>query len=92
MYPISGGQLLGKVRTEMIKRIAKDLLERHPDKFTADYEANRQIIDQVVDSRSKRVRNRISGYVTRLKKAEERNKAPMAPSTQEGAVEEVEPS
>jgi len=83
---------LGKVRTETIKRMAKNLLERHPDKFTADYEANKQVIDQIVDSRSKRLRNRISGYLTGLKKMEERNKAPMAPSTQEGALEEVETS
>jgi len=80
---------LGKVRTETVKRIAKDLLERHPDKFTVDYEANKQVIDQIVDSRSKRLRNRISGYVTGLKKMEERNKAPLTPSTQDGAVEEM---
>jgi len=83
---------LGKVRTETIKRIAKDLLEKHPDKFTMDYETNKQVVDQMVDSRSKRLRNRISGYVTILKKLEERNKAPMAPSTQEAALEEVETS
>jgi len=90
MCPVSGGQPLGKVRTEMVKRIAKDLLERHPEKFTVDYETNKQVIDQIVDSRSKRLRNRISGYVTGLKKAEERNRTPTAPSTQEGAVEEME--
>jgi len=83
---------LGKVRTETVKRIAKDLLERHPEKFTVDYEANKQVIDQIVDSRSKRLRNRISGYVTGLKKVEERNKALSAPSTQDGAVEEAEAS
>jgi len=81
---------LGKVRTETVKRIARDLLERHPDKFTVDYEANKQVVDQIVDSRSKRLRNRISGYVTGLKKVEERNKSQTASSTQEGAVEEVE--
>ena len=83
---------MGKVRTETVKRIARDLLERHPDKFTVDYEANKQIVDQIVDSRSKRLRNRISGYVTGLKKLKERNKALGASSTQEGAVEEVETS
>ena len=83
---------MGKVRTETVKRIAKDLLERHPDKFTVDYEANKRVVDQIVDSRSKRLRNRISGYVTGLKKVEERNKSQTAPSTQKGAVEEVETS
>ena len=92
MRPISGGKLVGKVRTETIKRIAKDLLERYPDKFTVGYEANRQIIDQIVDSRSKRLRNRISGYVTRLKKVEEQSKALVAPSIEEGSTEEAQRS
>ena len=80
---------MGKVRTETIKRIARDLLEQYPDKFTVDYEANRQIVDQIVDSRSKRLRNRISGYVTRLKKVEEQSKALVIPSTEEGSAEEA---
>jgi len=80
---------VGKVRTETIKRIARDLLEQYPDKFTVDYEANRQIVDQIVDSRSKRLRNRISGYVTRLKKVEEQSKALVIPSTEEGSAEEA---
>jgi len=83
---------VGKVRTETIKRIARDLLERHPGKFTVDYEANKQIVDQVVDFRSKRMRNRISGYVTRLKKVEDRGKAAVAPSSEESSIEEVEAS
>ncbi len=83
---------MGKVRTETIKKIARDLLQRHPSKFTVDYEANRQIVDQVVDFRSKRMRNRISGYVTRLKKVEDRSKAAVAPSTEESSIEEVERS
>jgi small subunit ribosomal protein S17e len=58
---------LGKVRTETVKRAARELIERFPEKFTSEYEANKASINQVLKAPSKRLRNRIAGYVTRLK-------------------------
>jgi small subunit ribosomal protein S17e len=57
---------LGSVRTEAIKKLARELLEIHHEKFSADYEANKKSVDELVDSKSKRVRNQVAGYVTRL--------------------------
>jgi len=57
---------LGNVRQEKIKKIARDLLERYPDRFTADFEENKKTIDSLVNVPSKRLRNTIVGYVTRL--------------------------
>jgi small subunit ribosomal protein S17e len=42
------------------------------DKFTDDFQANKEFIDQVTESESKYVRNRITGYVTRIIKKEKR--------------------
>ncbi|MCK4424868.1 30S ribosomal protein S17e, partial [Candidatus Bathyarchaeota archaeon] len=36
---------MGKVRTELIKRIAKELLRRYPDKFSKDFKENKRVID-----------------------------------------------
>jgi small subunit ribosomal protein S17e len=58
---------LGKVRTETVKRAARELVERFPEKFTNEYEANKAAINQVLKAPSKKLRNRIAGYVTRLK-------------------------
>ena len=57
---------MGSVRTEAIKKLAKVLVETHHEKFSADYEANKKSVDELVDSKSKRVRNQVAGYVTRL--------------------------
>ena len=57
---------MGNVRQEKIKKIARDLLERYPDRFTADFEENKKTIDSLVNVPSKRLRNTIVGYVTRL--------------------------
>jgi small subunit ribosomal protein S17e len=58
---------LGKVRTETVKRAARELIERFPEKFTNEFEANKASVNQVLKAPSKKLRNRIAGYVTRLK-------------------------
>jgi small subunit ribosomal protein S17e len=61
---------LGKVRTDTIKRVSKELVRRFPDRFTGDWEADKESVNQLVTTQSKRLRNRIAGYVTRLKVVE----------------------
>ena len=58
---------MGKVRTETVKRAARELIERFPEKFTNEYEANKAAVNEVMKAPSKKLRNRIAGYVTRLK-------------------------
>ena len=58
---------MGKVRTETVKRTARELIEKFPDKFTSEYEANKAAVNEVLKAPSKKLRNRIAGYVTRLK-------------------------
>jgi len=57
---------LGKVRPERVKKIAKELLKRYPDKFTTEFEDNKKVLGSVSKIPSVRLRNRIAGYITRL--------------------------
>jgi len=56
----------GKVRTELVKKIARELVERFPDKFTTDFETNKKLVDTFTNISSKKLRNRVAGYITRL--------------------------
>jgi len=38
----------------------------YPDKFTTDFEHNKKMVAELTVVDSKRVRNRIAGYITRL--------------------------
>jgi len=49
-----------------VKRIARELIQRFPDKFTADFENNKKAVQLLTTVSSIKVRNRIAGYVTRL--------------------------
>jgi small subunit ribosomal protein S17e len=57
---------LGKVRPERVKRIARELLSRFPDRFTADFRANKELVKSLVKTSSPKLRNMIAGYVTHL--------------------------
>jgi len=43
-------------------------MEKHADKFSTDFEKNKEIIKQLADIKSKRMRNIVAGYITSLKK------------------------
>lgn len=59
---------MGKVRPDFIKRIAKELIEREPKLYSEKFEDNKQILNQITEIRTKRLRNRIAGYITSLVK------------------------
>ena len=63
---------MGKVRIAAVKKVARELVERYPDKFTTNYDSNKTVLADLVDAKTKRLRNRVVGYVTRLKIVEER--------------------
>ncbi|MCW4031034.1 MAG: 30S ribosomal protein S17e [Candidatus Bathyarchaeota archaeon] len=57
---------MGKVRTEQVKRIARQLLDRYPSKFTGDFENNKKLVDTLTNISSTKLRNRVAGYTARL--------------------------
>lgn len=82
---------MGKVRPEKVKKLARELLKRFPDKFTGDFESNKKSLATVSTATSPKLRNRIAGYVTRLvaiEKAAEKAQAEETEETTEEAEEE----
>jgi small subunit ribosomal protein S17e len=75
---------LGKVRTEMIKRISIELIERYPYSFGTDFEPNKQFLKQVGLDVSKKLRNKVAGYVTTIVKSD------LMAEAQEAAAEDLE--
>jgi len=57
---------MGKVRTKLVKRVARMLLERHPDLFTRDFQHNKLVVSKLAVIPSKKLRNQIAGYITHL--------------------------
>jgi small subunit ribosomal protein S17e len=62
---------MGKVRIEMVKRISRELVNRYDRSLTTDFEQNKQFLKEIGLDVSKKLRNKIAGYVTGLMKIEE---------------------
>ena len=65
--------IMGKVRTDSVKRISNKILRNFPNRFTKDFDENKKILaqDVKIEVKSKRLRNRIVGYMTHLVKIRE---------------------
>ena len=57
---------MGKVKTEQIKRVGKELMARFPDKFSSNFEDNKHAVSALTQGATTRVRNQIAGYITRV--------------------------
>lgn len=51
---------------DRVKRMSNELLERYPDKFTIDFNKNKEAIQNYAQIRSKELRNKIAGYITAI--------------------------
>lgn len=55
---------MGKVRVALIKRVAKQMIANHPDRFSRDFEQNKKSLAEL--NLTPRLRNRIAGYISAL--------------------------
>ncbi len=60
---------MGRIKTRLVKAITHSMLEEHGDSFTTNYEENKVKVTQFVSVKSKKLRNIIAGYATRIVKA-----------------------
>jgi small subunit ribosomal protein S17e len=72
---------------DRIKRISNELLEKYPDKFSSDFDENKEAIKQLAVVRSKLLRNKIAGYITSYIHGQEVEKQMAVPSEGEDVTE-----
>ncbi|USN45369.1 MAG: 30S ribosomal protein S17e [Candidatus Woesearchaeota archaeon] len=62
---------MGRIKTRVIKAKTQDLMAQHPGAFSKKFKENKEKVVTFTDVQSKKLRNIIAGYVTRLAKKEE---------------------
>jgi small subunit ribosomal protein S17e len=63
---------MGNVRISLVKRTARMLLEMFPNEVSIDFEKNKELVSKYVEVKSKKLRNQIAGYLTHLKRIQEK--------------------
>jgi small subunit ribosomal protein S17e len=66
---------LGKVKTEQVKRLGKELIKRFPEKFSNNFEENKRAVVELTAGTTTRIRNQIAGYITSACAPEEETEA-----------------
>ena len=59
---------MGRIKTTAIKGVTQKLFKTHPEIFEKNFNKNKVIVEKYVDVKSKKLRNIIAGYMTRLAK------------------------
>lgn len=59
---------------DRIKRLSYEVLDLHKSKCSESFSDNKKLLDEVAIIRSKGLRNKIAGYITRFTKKENREK------------------
>ena len=63
---------MGKIRTELVKRSAAKIAKTYPKDFSTDFQDNKKRLQELTSIPTSKLRNRIAGYITRIKRLEER--------------------
>jgi len=59
---------MGRVRTNLVKRSARNIIEKYYLRLTMDFDTNKKVCDEIAVIPTKRLRNKIAGYITHLMK------------------------
>jgi small subunit ribosomal protein S17e len=60
---------MGRIKTRKIKSVTQDLMELYGDQFGPDFNANKKKVNELTSVSSKKLRNTIAGYATRMAKS-----------------------
>ncbi|MEM4330833.1 MAG: 30S ribosomal protein S17e [Candidatus Pacearchaeota archaeon] len=63
---------MGRIKSKAIKRTALELLEKEGNLFSEEFEKNKNLLKGLFPS--KKIRNKIAGYLVRLKKYENKER------------------
>ena len=66
---------MGRIKSTPVKVLARDLMEAHGDKFTTDFDKNKKEVGKVREIQSKKIRNVVTGCITREKTRQKKESA-----------------
>jgi len=61
---------MGRIKTQLVKRTTRELYKLHGPEFKPDFDENKKILVDKAQFPSKKIRNTVAGYITRLVKTQ----------------------
>lgn len=63
---------MGRIKTTKIKRATQEIFGKHKDEISNDFSGNKEKLSQFAVFQSKKIKNIVAGYLTRLAKTKEK--------------------
>ena len=62
---------MGRIKTQLVKRASMQLFKNNREELKTDFEGNKEVVSSLISVQSKKLRNIIAGYLTRLMKTKQ---------------------
>lgn len=62
---------MGRIKTKLTRRLTFEIIKQSRDRLTVQFDENKKVVSELIGGASKKVRNSVAGYVTRLMKTKE---------------------
>ena len=59
---------MGRIKSKRVKSVTKQLVKSHPTEFSIDFNINKDVLKKYAIIKSRKLRNVIAGYASRLVK------------------------
>lgn len=59
---------MGRIRTTLVKTASEKIYSKDKDKFSKNFEKNKKQVEKIAQINSKKLKNTITGYITKLVK------------------------
>jgi len=62
---------MGRVKSRFVKSSGEKIFKKGKEEFSSDFNKNKEVVDKYADIPSKKLRNTVVGFITRLAKRSE---------------------
>ncbi len=60
---------MGRIRTAAVKRDSEKIMQVGKTRFGTDFKQNKKTVEEIADTKTKKLRNLIAGYITKKNRA-----------------------